>query len=241
MAVKGLASLKRVLEEKAEAAKQFDRPKPNWFKLPKDNTAKIQFLQEIDEESDLYKEAAGLGVFSHEFEFRKGKDSRTLAYDPEDDWRDSYAGRAEQLIRKRGVEDEDFKKTFTAKRLTYLYIMVLADLGEGWKPYLLKRNATAGTFVKTLIADSEDYGNITGAVYRIMKGDEQVSPWTLQRLDKAPLQDTSNVEVPDVESFIINVDESGQERYLAAVLPEIDTPAPAKVAPAAVPDASDDW
>lgn len=242
MAVKGLGNLKRVLEEKAAAVKQFDRPKADWFKLPADKQAKIQFLQEIDDESDYYDEKAGLGVFSHEFEFRKGKGARNIGYDPEGDWRSTYAAQAEQLIKKRGSEDEEFKKTYTAKRLTYLYIMVLADLGEGWKPYLLKRNATAGTFVKTMIADSEDYGHLTGVVYRIMKGDEQTSPWTLQRLDKAPTQDTSKVEIPNVEDFIPDVDEDRQENFLADVLPEVSAPRPAPAAAsAAVSNDSGSW
>ena len=63
MAIKGLAAIRQLQEEKKAQEEARNRPKADWFKFPKGtDSVVVRFLQELDEASPGFNPEAGVGL-----------------------------------------------------------------------------------------------------------------------------------------------------------------------------------
>lgn len=230
--IKGLASIKANQQAQQERAEAGNRPKAEWFKFPKGvQNVTVRFLQELDNEADVPEHVKNRGVgfiaTEHNAPGPDGWKRRGLC--TIDDGA-CYACERHKMNYKEGWRQKQ-----------NLYINVLADIGDGYKVYVLTRNANSG-FSQALIEEAVDEGNITGANYRITKtGEGTTTQWLLKRLKDEPFKD-EGLEVHDLDKTAVReVEYEKQPEYYGAVYQDDSTPAPStqKSAPAA--SADDEW
>lgn len=232
--IKGLASIKANQDAQRERAEAGNRPKAEWFKFPKGvQNINVRFLQELDPEMNNYREDRGVGFIATEHNAPGDQGWKRRGLCTIDDG-ECYACERHKMNYKEGWRQKQ-----------NLYINVLADIGEGLKPYVLTRNANSA-FAQSLIEEAVDEGSITDANYRITKtGEGTTTQWLLKRLKDAPFDD-SNVEVFDLDATAVReVEYEKQSEYYGAVYQEDSAPAaassdaPARSKPQA--SADDEW
>ncbi|QOI67458.1 ssDNA-binding protein [Streptomyces phage Beuffert] len=235
--IKGLASIQANQKAQQERAEAGNRPKADWFKFPKGQTAiVVRFLQELDPEMRNYREDRGVGFIEteHNAPGPDGWKRRGICTIAEEDGGECYACERHK---------QNYKEGWRQKQ--NLYINVLADLGDGPKVYILTRNANS-VFSQSLIQEALDEGSITDANYRITKtGEGTTTQWSLKRLKDEPFDD-SKIEVFDLEAAAVRkVEYDKQAEYYGAVYQEDNTPAAssgASQAPrASASSADDEW
>jgi hypothetical protein len=230
--IKGLASIKANQQAQQERAEAGNRPKAEWFKFPKGvQNVTVRFLQELDPEMENYREDRGVGFIATEHNAPGDQGWKRRGLCTIDDG-ECYACERHKMNDKEGWRQKQ-----------NLYINVLADIGEGLKPYVLTRNANSA-FSQSLIEEAVDERSITNANYRITKtGEGTTTQWLLKRLKDEPFDD-SKVEVHDLDATAVReVEYEKQSEYYGAVYQDDSAPAAApsmtKTAPAASSD--DEW
>lgn len=230
--IKGLASIKANQQAQQERAEAGNRPKAEWFKFPKGvQNVTVRFLQELDPEMENYREDRGVGFIATEHNAPGDQGWKRRGLCTIDDG-ECYACERHKMNYKEGWRQKQ-----------NLYINVLADIGEGLKPYVLTRNANSA-FSQSLIEEAVDEGSITNANYRITKtGEGTTTQWLLKRLKDEPFDD-SKVEVHDLDATAVReVEYEKQAEYYGAVYQEDSTPAAASSTTKSAPVAStdDEW
>lgn len=211
--IKGLASIKANQDAQRERAEAGNRPKAEWFKFPKGvQNVTVRFLQELDPEMANYREDRGVGFIATEHNAPGDQGWKRRGLCTIDDG-DCYACERHKMNYKEGWRQKQ-----------NLYINVLADIGEGLKPYVLTRNANSA-FAQSLIEEAVDEGSIVDANYRITKtGEGTTTQWLLKRLKDEPFDD-SKVEVHDLDATAVReVEYEKQSEYYGAVYQEDSTP-----------------
>lgn len=180
-----LAKLKAKHERAARLQEDFDRPKPKWFKIQKNERLNVRFLQELSEDSPKFDGALGTSpadpeyniglyynVFEHQAHGPKGFMSRALDT-METEGRDF----AQEMYEKNPQEDG-------WRRRDNFYITVAVDRGESEPSVEILSRGANNDFVKELVemyddpADPDNPG-ITGRTFQIRKGSKLNSPWTI--------------------------------------------------------------
>lgn len=179
-----LTKLKAKKTEYKRRQEDFNRPKPNWFKVPEGTAVTVQFLQELSEDSPRFNSSYGvspadpsynIGVFytaiEHEAHGPKGYLSRALDT-METEGRDF----AQEMYEKTGEKGWRRQENF--------YISVAVDRGKGPQVEILSKGVNSD-FVDELVSmyeDDPDNPGITGRTFQIKKGSSKTSPWTIREV-----------------------------------------------------------
>src|SRR6185312_3555236 len=207
--IKGLASIKANQKAQQENAAAANRPKAEWFKFPKGQSSVIvRFMQELDSDMENYREDRGIGFIAveHTAPGPDGWKRRGLCTIADEDGGECYGCERHKM---------DYKEGWRQKQ--NLYINVLADIGDGVKPYVLTRNGNSG-FTQSLIEEAVDEGSITNANYRITKtGEGTTTQWLLKRLKDEPFNDSAVKTFDLDETAIRKIPYDKQAEYYGAV------------------------
>jgi hypothetical protein len=191
--IRGLKSINKHnedIEKQKEARKQRaeggNQDKVRWFKLADGQSAKVVFLQELDEDSPNYSKKNDLGVIAVEH----SNPDRAL-------WmRKALCTIGEGACWACEQHQKDFKAKWGQKNK--LYINVLVDDGKE-EPYVavLSQGIGGRTITPTLLDEANDEGTITNRWYTIKRngGGLDDTSYTL-RADKK--EHDLNVEDYDV-------------------------------------------
>jgi len=191
---KGLASLQGYNKELLDAAAERNRPKADWFKWDNKTEVYMNFLQELDPDSDNYDEAQGLGVvaiehFSVQEDFRKKRHALCTAESQGACW----ACDQHRNDRKAGWGPK-----------SSLYITVAYAFSEDEKPKrgVLTRNFNS-SFGQDVLAEAVDENTIVGRTYKVRKsGAGTTTAWSLKP-SKTFQMDTSGLEAYDLENTVL--------------------------------------
>lgn len=209
--IQGLASIKKMQEEKAAREAERDRPKAEWLSsvFPKKTGDSItgRFLQELDKEMSGYSEERGIGFIAVEHNAPGPEGYKRRGKCTVDSEGQCYACERHKLDYKAGW-----------KQKQNLYINFLMEFEGKPTVFVLSRNANS-TFVQALIQEAIDEGSITDANYRITKtGSGTQTQWLLKRLKETPLDD-SNVEVYDLNAVAVrDIEYDKQAEYYGGVV-----------------------
>lgn len=199
-------SLKDILQRKKERAERADRPKIDWFKLANGTSAKVEFLQELDEE---LADSRGAAVYL--VEHNSPQDFRRRGECTFDEESGSRCFACE-------MNQEEPKSNWWAK--TNFYVNVYVETkndkpGEG-KVQLLSRpisNKDGGFFDDLLAwAMEENEGKVTGQTFTISKGSEKTSPWTFIPSSKK-LEVPENIELWAPEAIVNKIPYEKQKSF----------------------------
>ena len=208
-------NLKEILQRKKERAERADRPKIEWFKLAQGESAKIVFLQELDEE-----QADDRGSAVYLVEHNSPQDFRRRA-------ECSFDEEAGERCFACEMNQEEPKQNWWAK--TNFYINVYVERkgdkpGEG-KVQLLSRSIQnkGGGFFDDLLewAMEENEGRVTNQTFTISKGGEKTSAWTFLPSSKK-LEVPDNLELWAPDAIVNKVPYDKQKSFY---LPNGDSPA----------------
>lgn len=183
-------SLKDVLQQRQMREERNERPQVDWFSLKNNNPARIKFLQELDPDAPNYDSSRGHAIFLVE---------HTSPHD--------FRRRAECTMETEGrcfacemAKEEPKPKNGSWWPRTNMYIQVFDAKDE--KVKVLSRPAPGG-FFDTLYewASDENEGSVVGPTFKISKGSEQTSPWTLMTTSKE-IEVPNTVELLDLEKAV---------------------------------------
>lgn len=223
---KGLRAIKAAQEERARAAEAANRPKAEWFKLKPNQSVKLRFAQELDEEAANYDAEAGVGFIAveHNAPGPEGYKRRGLCSMDEE-------GRCYPDERHR----QDPKAGWRQKQ--NLYINVVVDYGDGEKKVnILTRNANS-SFTTNLIEWASENDTITNVVFNVKRtGEGTQTNWSLMPvmngnvLDEFPIK---GLELYDLEAQLRKVEYDKQPAFYGELVSEaVATEGPAKSAKA---------
>jgi hypothetical protein len=187
-AVTGLKKIKALREAEAKRREARERPKAEWYRLPKGKEKEgstLKFLQEIDDESPNYNPDRGLAivVVEHQAPGPKGYQARGLCTI-------EVEGRCRAC--ERNQSEEEFGQW---RQRTNLYVNVLDGADNTVK--ILSTNFY-GAFANALIDFAEMNDSITDTHFKVAKPGARTEPWSLTENKKASL-DESGVELWDLE------------------------------------------
>lgn len=240
--VKGLAGIKRRQEEQAAKAAAGGKKFPDRFfqVFPKrGDEIVVRFLQELDDQSENYREDRGVGVIAVEHQAGNApKAFMTKALCSMDDEERCFGCEKHKA---------NYKENWGPK--TNLYINVLTNVDGELKTFVLDRNANS-SFVQQLIDEAmdEDEGySITNSNFKIKKtGSDKQTQWILKRV-KSELLDDSEAKVWNIEDEILkSVPYSDQAAFYGKAFPDSgassdsgDSSAAREARPQSTPD--DEW
>jgi hypothetical protein len=245
-----LAKLKAKKEAFNKRQEQFNRPKPNWFKINPSETLNIQFLQELDETSSGFNGSYGvspadekynIGLFymatEHEAPGDKGFLSRAVDT-METEGRDF----AQEMFEKTGEKEWRARDNF--------YISVAVDRG-GPKPVveILSRNANNPLVdeIVDFFYEDEDNPHLTGRTFKIKKGNMKNSPFTIREDHKTTMDVSGLVPYDLARDAVRRVSyEEQKEYYLRNYTPTVkddsaDEAQTSFESPNVEPDPETDW
>lgn len=245
-----LANLKAKQERAARQQEDFDRPKPNWFKIRPNEKLKVVFLQELSDESPKFDGSYGtspadpdynIGLFYNVFE-RTAHGDRGFMSRALDTMETEGRDFAQEMLEKNPSETG-------WRRKDNFYITVAVQRGNALSVEILSRPAN-NDFVRDLVAEydaDEDNPGITGRVFEIKKGSKMNSPWVFKELPNEHIDTTGLVPYDLARDAVRRVSYADQrEFYLKNYSPDMDGTAPAttvddfKGAPKA-DDSDPDW
>lgn len=228
---KGLKAIKEAQAARAAAAAERDRPKADWFKLQPNQSVKLRFAQELDEESVNYNADRGVGFIAveHNAPGPEGYKRRGLCSIDDE-------GRCYPDERHR----QDPKAGWRQKQ--NLYINVVVDYGDGEKKVnLLTRNANS-PFAVSLIEWASENGTITNVVFKVKRtGEGTNTNWSLMPdMNDKVLADfpLDGLELFDLEAQLRKVEYDKQPEFYS--LGGYEAPVPAAVG-AKPTSSSDEW
>lgn len=183
MANNALAKLKAKKNDFKRKQEDFNRPKPNWFKINPGERLRVRFLQELSEDSPNFNPSYGtspidpdynIGVFYTAIEHE--------AHGPQ-----GFLARALDTMESEGRDyaQEMYEKTGESgwRRRENFYITVAVDRGKAEPSVEILSRGINNDFVDELVAfydEDEDNPSITNKVFEIKKGSTKNSPWTIR-------------------------------------------------------------
>ncbi len=194
---KGIKAIKEMQRQRAERQAEMDQ-KLVWFKVKKNETRNIAFLQELDEESELYDPTKGLAIF-------------VVEHSPEgpEGWKYRATCTMEDQGRCWACEKAVEDPTTGLRSKTNMYVNVVDEDGE---VKVFSRSAYSGV-VDTLTAHYEEEENITGNGWRVSKGTDNRAGWTALPSKRRP-ELKSGAELFDLEKAIVKkLDYAEQRAY----------------------------
>lgn len=209
--LKGLAAIRKFQEEQKAKAEAANRPKAEWLSSVFPGKANdpnrlgdeitVSFMQELDEDSQGYDPAVGIGFIQVEHQAPGPKGYTRRANCTNEDGQ-CYACERHSL---------DYKEGWRQRQNLYINVLV------NGKPYVLSRNANSA-FVESLIAEAVDEGSITNNEFRIKKvGVDTGTNWLLKRL-KTDAEKPTGVEAFDLEETAVRaIPYDKQADYYGAV------------------------
>ena len=222
--VNSLAKLKAKKNEFKRKQEDFNRPKPEWFKIAPGEKLTVQFLQELSEESPRFNSSYGvspvdenynIGIFymaqEHEAHGPKGFLSRAL------DTMDTE-GRdfAQEMYEKTGESGWRKRENF--------YITVAVDRGDKKPSVEILSRGINNDFVDELVAmykDDPDNPGITGRTFIIKKGSTKNSPWTITEAPKIEMDVSGLVPYDLARDAVRRISyENQREYYLKNYVPD---------------------
>ena len=214
-----LTGLKAIQELKDKAAAESNRRdfiKYNWFSLKNGETARVRFLQEIDQDSPNYDEEAGLArvVIQHQAPGLDGWKRKLLCTNAEDDGSPCLPC---EIRKAQGWEAFPKKKSM-------LYVNVLVNPGEDNEEVAVLSQSLFGNGVVTTLleyAGDEDLGgSITDREWKISRtGEGKDTRYTAVGYPaKGFKTKASDYELFDLSDVVPDIEYDAQERYLSAVL-----------------------
>jgi hypothetical protein len=191
---------------KAKRESQADKTKTRWFSLKDGESARVVFLQELDEDSDNFSAKNDLGVLAVEH----SNPDRAL-------WMRKALCTANEQAGCWACEQhrKDFKAGWRQK--TRLYINVLVDDGKE-EPYVavLSQSNGARSITPTLIDEATDEGTITNRWYTIKRngGGLDDTSYTLRADKKEHDLNVEDYEVVNlIDDVLFKVDYEKQEAH----------------------------
>ena len=188
--VKGLKNINALVDKP-----KYDEnsPKVRWLKLADGQSAKIRFVEELDEDSANYNPERGLALVVKEHV--NPKDYKRKAVDTMESEGRDWANEQHRKDPKAGW-----------KARTRLYINVLVDDGKE-EPYvaILSQGTSGKTITPTLIEYAGEIGSITNLMWRIKRnGSKTDTSYTVIPLakDESPF-DFSGLELFDLEKTAV--------------------------------------
>jgi hypothetical protein len=188
--IRGLKDINAILDKPKNES---SGSKIRWVKLADGQSAKVRFMEELDEDSASYSPSRGLAIVVKEH--TNPKDFKRKALDTMEaegrDW-------AEEMNRK------DPKAGWKAR--TRIYINVLVDDGKN-EPYvaILSQGTSGKTITPTLIEYAGEMGSITNLMWRIKRnGSKTDTSYTIIPLakDETPF-DFAALELFDLEKTAV--------------------------------------
>lgn len=186
MATNSLAKLKAKKNDFKRKQEDFNRPKPNWFKINPGERLRVRFLQELSEDSPNFNPNYGtspldpdynIGLFYTALEHE--------AHGPK-----GFLARAVDTMESEGRDfaQEMYEKTGEAgwRRRENFYITVAVDRGKGEPSVEILSRGINNDFVDELVAfydEDEDNPTITNRTFEIKKGSTKNSPWTIKEVN----------------------------------------------------------
>lgn len=210
--VRGLKSLNEAIESSSGGG---EGGKGTWLKVGDGKSVKLEFLQELDPDSDNYDEEAGVGFIATEHSNPKNYQRKAMCSHEDQ-------GRCFGCEQNRKAP----KTGWNIKRR--LYINVLVDDGEN-APYVAIMSQGTGDKAATpqIIEYANEVGSITGVVWSLKrKGTSKETSYTITPLpptakrlakpDDAELFDLEKVCVRDIpyaeqEAFYLGDDAGNAE------------------------------
>lgn len=215
--VRGLKAInKHVDAEEAKFANRGeDGPKTRWFKIQDKQSAKVIFLQELDEESERFSAKNDIGFLA--VEHKNPKNFMRKALCSLDDEGNCF-----------GCEKHDENWKAGWKQKTQLYINVLVDDGD--EPYVavLSQGNGPKSITPTLLEYAGDDGVITDKWFTIKRtGSGQTDTSYTLRAGKEHDKDVESFELFDLNKVVRTVPYKEQEaHYLGGQQPDEAAPEP---------------
>jgi hypothetical protein len=226
--VRGLKNINKAIEAEEAKFSGGDRAKTVWFTLKDKQSAKILFLQELDEDSENFSAKNDLGVMAVEHVNPKNWQRKAVCTEPQ-----CYGCEQHQ---------KDFKAGWRQKQR--LYINVLVDDGQN-EPYVavLSQGMSGASITPTLFEYAAE-GSITNQWFKIKRmGEKKDTSWLLM-----PGPDASDVNVEDYTLFDISKDvlrnveyEKQEAHYNYGLDPEPEASAAPAFAGASASTGDQDW
>jgi len=202
--VRGLKNINRHVdaEEAKYANRGEDGPKTKWFKIADKQSAKVIFLQELDEESERFSQKNDLGFLA--VEHKNPSNFMRKALCTIDD--DGACFGCEK-------HDENWKAGW--KQKTQLYVNVLVDNGTD-EPFVavLSQGNGPKSITPTLLEYAGDDGVITDKWFTIKRtGSGQTDTSYTLRAGKEHKEDVESFELFDLEKVVRQVPYAEQEAH----------------------------
>lgn len=217
-----LAELRRKKNDFARRQEERDLPKAEWLSIEKGGRVRVQFLQDLSDESPNYNGSWGkspavlpgmdpddpndrydIGLFlmakEHVAPGAKGKGRALDTMDSE--------GRdfAEEMLKRTGEKDWRAKENF--------YITVAVDNGTDTPDVRILTRGVYSEFVDELMEYFEEHGTIMGQVFEIKKGREQTSPWQIKEGKGEPLNVDGLVPYDLARQAVKHIKYEDQEKW----------------------------
>jgi len=200
--LKGLKAIKAHQAEQEARREKSDRPKTTWFKLQGGTSAKVRFLQELDEESPHYSEKNGLAlmVVEHRHPTRFMQKAVCTA-----DEGGCWACEMNAANPREGWHQR-----------TQLYANVLVDDGTN-EPYvaLFSRADGKNSIVGTIVEYAEENDSISNRWFKITRkgtGKEDTS-YSIMGFDPKDDVNVEDYELFDLQNVLREVPYDKQEEH----------------------------
>jgi hypothetical protein len=178
-------NFKDVLKRNQERSDRADRPKVNWFKLERNETKFIKFLQEFDTDMRNYDSARGTALFLVEHVSPESFSRKALC--SFDDEGNCFA--CEMDKQQPSIGEGEDKKWHPWGQKTNFYVYVIDKEGE----ISVMSRPTIGKFFDSIVEEiGENNNSLTDLGFKISKGPKNNSPWELKA------KDSYDFDLPDV-------------------------------------------
>ena len=209
--VKGLKNITKHLEDEEAKFSGNDRQKAVWFKLDDKQAVNVQFLQELDDDSEHYSEKNGLGFLAVEHSNpQRFMNSAQCTADEGACWA------CEQ-------HKKDFKAGWRPKNRLYVNVLVDDGVNEPYVAILAQGNGPK-SITPALIEIAGDLGTITDTLFKVKRNGKSRTDtqYVLTQRGKTE-NDPEQYELWDLDKAARRIPYEEQEAYYMRGL---EAPAP---------------
>jgi len=225
MTTNPLLKLKARKDEYKRRQEDFNRPKPNWFKLKPGESVYIQFLQELEPDSPGFNGSYGVSPVDENYNIG----TFYYAVEHEAPGPNGFLSRALDTMETEGRDfaQEMFEKTGEIgwKKRENFYITVAAQRDPNGKPVveILSRNIHNDLVdaITDYYYEDPDNQRITGRTFKIKKGGQKNSPLTISEAPKVEMDVSGLVPYDLARDAVRRISyENQKEYYLKNYKPE---------------------
>lgn len=215
--LKGLAAIQAKIDaDEAKRGESADFVKAEWFKLKDKESAKVVFLQEMDEDSPNFSEKNGVGMVA--IEHSNPKDFKRKALCTLEDEGNCWA--CEQ-------HRKDYKAGWKQKPRLYINALVLGNDADEHKVVVLSQGLSESQISPALFEQAGEFKTITDRTFKIKRSGAGFNDTSYLLTALAPHDlKVEDYEVYDLDKIVRHVPYAQQAaHYLDGAVADTEAPA----------------